>query len=71
MLREVLAEIGRQGTNLNQITRRANSLSDRELAREAHAIESAVDALFQLQQGTSAKLLKVVFSRMDLRLGRE
>lgn len=70
-LREVLAEMSRQGTNLNQIARRVNSLSDHELTREAEAIASAVDALLRLQQGTFARLLEVVSARTDLRLGRK
>lgn len=70
-LREVLTEINREGTNLNQIARRANSLSDCELAREAGAIESSVDALRELQQETFRKLLKVVSARTDLKLGRK
>jgi len=70
-LREVLTEMSREGTNLNQIARRANSLSDCELAREAGAIESSVDALRELQQETFRKLLKVVSARADLKLGRK
>ncbi|MCI6548994.1 MAG: MobC family plasmid mobilization relaxosome protein [Coriobacteriaceae bacterium] len=69
-LREVLAEMRREGTNLNQIARRANSLSDHELAREADAIASALRSLSRLQGETFQRLLSVVSARTDLRLGR-
>lgn len=69
-LREVLAELGREGTNLNQIARRANSLSDHELGREADAIASALGSLARLQGETFDRLLAVVSARTDLRLGR-
>ena len=69
-LREVLAEMRREGTNLNQIARRVNSLSDHELAREADAIASALGSLASLQDETFSRLLAVVSARTDLRLGR-
>ena len=69
-LREVLAELRREGTNLNQIARRANSLSDHELGREADAIASALASLAGLQGETFDRLLAVVSARTDLRLGR-
>ena len=69
-LREVLAELRREGTNLNQIARRANSLSDHELGREADAIASALGSLARLQGETFDRLLAVVSARTDLRLGR-
>lgn len=69
-LREVLAELRREGANLNQIARRANSLSDHELGREADAIASALGSLAGLQGETFDRLLSVVSARTDLRLGR-
>lgn len=69
-LREVLAELRREGANLNQIARRANSLSDHELGREADAIASALGSLAGLQGETFDRLLAVVSARTDLRLGR-
>lgn len=69
-LREDLAELRREGANLNQIARRANSLSDHELGREADAIASALGSLAGLQGETFDRLLAVVSARTDLRLGR-
>lgn len=69
-LREALAEMRREGTNLNQIARRVNSLSDHELAREAGAIASALGSLAGLQGETFARLLAAASARTDLRLGR-
>lgn len=69
-LRAALAEMRREGTNLNQLARRANSLSDHELSREADAIASALDALARQQGETFERLLGAISARTDLRLGR-
>ncbi len=70
-LRAALAEMRREGANLNQLARRANSLSDHELSREADAIASALDALARQQAETFERLLGAISARTDLRLGRQ